>query len=153
MMHAGGSAIPHPLKVEHDTFYYQLDRARTLPGRLGTAARALVEVMPPHMTAEETYALPPLALLQSLADDEVPAEAEAVIAIAARLRKELPTLHQEHQAIRTLLHELGEAARESENAEVGAFADAVMLHTEIEEQILYPAAVLVGELLRLKLRI
>lgn len=151
MIHA--AAIPHPLKVEHDTFYYQLDRARMLPGRIGAAARALAEALQPHMAAEETYALPPLAVLRGLADHDIPAEAGAVIQMADRLRQELPTMQQEHRAIRTLLQELSEAAREVDNTEIEAFADSLILHTEIEEQILYPAAVLVGELLRLKLRI
>src|SRR5512135_1672522 len=114
-MHAVGSAIPHPLKVEHDTFFYQLDRARSLPGRLGQAANALAEALQPHLLAEEAYALPPLAVLQGLAEHTIPAEAPAVIMMAERLRRELPTIHQEHRAILVLLEELGEAAREAGN--------------------------------------
>ncbi len=152
-MHAIGSAIPHPLKVEHDTFFCQLDRAASLPGRLGIAVRALADALQPHLVAEETYALPPLAVLQSLSRDEVPVEAHAVIAMADRLRRELPTMHQEHRAITALCHELGDAAREAGNAEMECFADNLALHAEMEEQVLYPAAVLVGELLRLKLRV
>ncbi len=151
-MHAVASATPHPLKVEHDTFFYQLDRARTLPGRLGAAARNLADALQPHLVAEETYALPPLAVLHSLADHEIPPEATAVISMAERLRRELPMMLQEHRAILGLLDELTKAAREADNDEMEAFADALRLHTEMEEQVLYPAAVLVGELLRLKLR-
>lgn len=153
-MHAvAKAAVPHPLKVEHDTFFYELDRARSLPGRLGAAARGLADALQPHLVAEETYALPPLAVLHSLAAHEIPAEATAVIAVTERFRRELPTMHQEHEAILQLLEELSEAAREAENAEMEAFADNLRLHTEMEEQVLYPAAILVGELLRLKLRI
>lgn len=152
-LHAVASAIPHPLKVEHNTLFYQIDRAATLPGRLGAAARALAEALQPHLVAEETYALPPLALLRSLANHETPAEARAVIAMAERLRLELPTMQQEHRAIADLCCELRDAAREAGNADIEAFADSLALHAELEEQVLYPAAVLVGEVLRLKLRI
>ncbi len=151
-MHAVASATPHPLKVEHDTFFYQLDRARLLPGRVGAAARNLADALQPHLVAEETYALPPLAVLHSLADHEIPPEATAVIAMSERLRRELPIMLQEHQAILGLLADLATAAREAGNDEIEAFTDTLRLHTEMEEQVLYPAAVLVGELLRLKLR-
>ena len=151
-MHAVGSAIPHPLKVEHDTLFYRLDRASTLPGPIGQAVRALLDALQPHQVAEETYALPPLAVLQALSESEIPAEASAVIMMVERLRQELPTMHQEHRAIAALLQNLVTAAREEQNDEIEALSDMVTLHIEMEERILYPAALLVGELLRLKLR-
>lgn len=73
--------------------------------------------------------------------------------MADRLRRELPTLHQEHRAIAELCRELAEAARAADNPEIEYFADTLALHAQMEEQVLHPAAVLVGELLRLKLRI
>jgi hypothetical protein len=57
----------------------------------------------------------------------------------------------EHKAIVQTLDELGRAAKAERHPEVSRFVEELTAHAETEEQVLYPAAILVGEYLKLKL--
>jgi hypothetical protein len=101
--------------------------------------------------AEEEFALPPLALLRPLAGGAVTPEMRGAVRLADRLKAELPRLLAEHKAIVAALEELGRAASMEGHAEVVRFVEKLTVHAQHEEQVLYPAAVLVGEYLKLKL--
>lgn len=64
-----------------------------------------------------------------------------------RLKAELPDMLDEHRQIVAALDKLRLAAREAGRPEYEAFAEALTLHAQTEEQVLYPAAILVGEYL------
>jgi len=48
------------------------------------------------------------------------------------------------------LEKLVAAARQEGKPEYALFADKLMLHAQNEEEVLYPAAILVGEYLKLR---
>jgi hemerythrin superfamily protein len=56
----------------------------------------------------------------------------------------------EHKAIVQALNELGRAAKAEGHPAVSRFVEDLTAHAQFEEQVLYPAAILVGEFLRLK---
>jgi len=64
------------------------------------------------------------------------------------LRAELPRMLEEHMVIRAATIHLGELARAGNNAVVARLADQLLLHAQSEEELFYPAAVLVGDLVR-----
>ncbi|WP_270938709.1 hemerythrin domain-containing protein [Falsiroseomonas oryzae] len=143
--------IPEALKAEHDGLHAELARATRLGGRTGEAAREVARLLHPHFEKEEEFALPPLALLATIARGEtVPQEtARTAAAMAARLQAELPEMLREHAAIVGALDSLSAAAGAEGHAEVTRFAEALKQHARTEEQLLYPAAVLIGAQLRL----
>ena len=57
----------------------------------------------------------------------------------------------EHKAIVGALEGLLEVAQAQNRPEYVDFAENLMTHAAMEEQVLYPAAVLVGEYLKLRL--
>ena len=59
---------------------------------------------------------------------------------------------EEHAQIQSALAALSTAAREEGHVQHAAFADALMMHASNEEQVLYPATLLIGEYLKLKRR-
>jgi hypothetical protein len=59
---------------------------------------------------------------------------------------------REHVQIRDALNALRVAAREEHKADHAAFAEALMMHAESEEQVLYPTTLLIGEYLELRRR-
>ncbi|MBP0465184.1 hemerythrin domain-containing protein [Roseomonas sp. PWR1] len=142
--------IPTPLKAEHDELHRALLRATTAGGRTGEAAREVARLLHPHFVKEEAFALPPLGLLAQLARGETPAPAvaEAAIGMAGRLRAELPEMLAEHGRIVGALEALVAAADTEGHAEVAAFAEALKQHARTEEEVLYPAAILLGDRLR-----
>ncbi|HOX19401.1 MAG TPA: hemerythrin domain-containing protein [Gemmatimonadales bacterium] len=137
--------IPSALQVEHRVIHEALLRATKAPGDIGTAARELAGALHDHFVREEEIALPPLGLLAALARGEFTPEMRAVLPMTEALRAELPRMLDEHQAIHAATRRLGEVARKAGNAEVQQLAEALALHAQSEEEVFYPAALLVGE--------
>jgi hypothetical protein len=101
---------------------------------------------------EEEIALPPLGLVAPLARGDNPAEMREVLRMTDALRAELPRMLEEHKTIRAATIHLGEVARAENNAAVTRLADQLLLHAQSEEEVFYPAAVLVGDFVRARLR-
>lgn len=64
------------------------------------------------------------------------------------LRRELPQMLREHVAIRAATQRLAEAARAEGQTAAARLTETLALHARSEEEVLYPAAVLVGDLVR-----
>jgi hypothetical protein len=140
--------IPRSVEAEHQEIHAALEAAIKAPGRVGAAARELAEVLHPHFVREEQIALPPLGLLAPLAGGVRPAEAAAALAMADSLRRELPGMLQEHGRIRAAVEALRAAAEAERNPPAARLAEQLALHAQTEEEVLYPAAILVGEVIR-----
>lgn len=135
---------PPSLKAEHDALHAALAAATREPGRTGEAARAVARVLHPHFEKEEEYALPPLGLLRDLSEGRVTPGMADVIAMTETLEVELPRMLAEHKDIAAALDRLIDAAKAEGKPDVVRFAKELMQHARIEEEIAYPAALLVG---------
>lgn len=140
--------IPKSLKREHDDLHEDLVKATQAGGETATAAKKVAHLLHPHFVQEEAFAMPPLGALAALARGETPSDAASILAMTQRLRMELPRMLAEHQAIVGALRELATAARAEGNPGVAAFADRLVMHARNEEDVLYPAAILVGDILK-----
>jgi hypothetical protein len=136
----------------HDELHTDLDAATHLPGRTGEAARQVVRVLQPHFIREQEYVTPALGLLQQLVADKLSPTMLDVLPLTDRLKTEFPRMREEHRTIVGALQNLADAARAEEQQDVVRFAERVMLQAQMEEEILYPAAILVGEYLRLRFK-
>ena len=143
--------IPKPLKAEHDELHGELVQATKAGGRTGEAAKTVANLLHPHFVKEEEYALPPLALLVALSQGKVEAGMADVLKMTDRLKPELSTMLAEHKQIVGALAKLVDAAKVENKPHIVHFAEKLMLHAQTEEQVLYPAAILVGEVVRAKL--
>jgi hemerythrin superfamily protein len=74
-----------------------------------------------------------------------------VMSLPAQLKRELPTMLNEHKLIAVALSEMMDAARKGDKTEWAEFAYRMMHHARNEEEVLYPAALLVGEFVKLRL--
>ena len=142
---------PQSLKLEHEELHADLVRATKAGGRTGKAAKDVAKVLHDHFVKEEEFALPPIGLLAALVHGEVSEEMRGVLAMTERLKAELPDMLQEHKAVVAALKKLTAAAKAEKLPEHARFAEKLMLHAQTEEEVLYPAAILVGEYLKLKL--
>jgi len=141
------TAVPHSLKAEHDELHEDLARATREPGAVGEAARAVAKVLHPHFVKEEEFAMPPLGALAAVVRGEQVPDAARVISQAKRVADELPQMLAEHRDIVTALEGLQLAAREAGKTDIAHFAAKLKLHAQTEEEVLYPAAILVGRVL------
>lgn len=137
--------IPKPLQAEHEELHARLVKATKEPGAVGAAAREVARLLHPHFVREEEFALPPLGLLAGLASGNVTPEMAEVLPMTRRIKAELPAMLAEHKRIVAALDELRAAARMAKLPEYERFAEALVLHAQTEELVLYPAAILVGE--------
>ena len=139
--------IPRSVQVEHDDIHKELAAAVAQPGGVGKAAAVVAEVLHRHFRREEEIALPPLALFAPLAAGETPLSADDVLEMTDALKVELPGMLEEHTRIRAAVNELRNAAREEGAPRFERLADQLALHALTEEEVLYPAAILVGEII------
>jgi iron-sulfur cluster repair protein YtfE (RIC family) len=142
--------IPESIQREHEAIHSALVEGTRATGRVGAAAKALADVLHPHFVREEEIALPPLGLLAPLAAGEPLPEttlAEAAEMTSA-LRTEMPRMLEEHARIRAAVAELRAAARAEGATVQEELAAELALHAQTEEEVLYPAAMLVGDLIR-----
>jgi hypothetical protein len=142
--------IPKPLKAEHEELHGELVAATKAGGKVGEAAKSVARVLHPHFVKEEEYAMPPLGLLTMLAEGKLPPDIPAVIAMTDKLKTELSLMLHEHKAVIAALDKLMVGAENDRMPEVVHFAEKLKLHAQTEEEVLYPAAILIGEYLKLK---
>jgi len=143
--------IPGSLKEEHKELHEALDKYTKLPGKTGAAAKEVAKLLHPHFIKEEAYALPPLGLLSDLAKGQISNNMKEAIAMSDKLKNELQEMLTEHGQIVTALQKLYQAAKDENHPEVIRFTESLKLHAKTEEEVMYPAAILVGEYLKLKL--
>jgi hypothetical protein len=147
---AAAFAIPESIIAEHKELHAQLEAVVRLGGQTGEAAQAVERALGPHFEKEEQLALPPLGLLKPLAEGPVTPEMHAVADLAVRLKADLPQMLEEHKVIVTALDALTRAARAEGRGSAVEFAEGLKRHAQYEEEVLYPAAVLVGQYVTLK---
>ena len=78
-------------------------------------------------------------------------EMEATVELTDRLKADLGHMLREHEEIVRALKALIRAANLERNEKAAHFAEKLMLHARTEEEVLYPASILIGEYLKLKL--
>jgi hypothetical protein len=140
--------IPQSLQTEHKAIHDALAEATRVRGPVGAAARELAALLDPHFTRENEIALPPLGLLSALAAGEKPAGMDEALAMSDALRRELPRMLQEHTKIRAATEKLRVVAQKEKAPAYEQFAEELTLHARTEEEVLYPAAILVGDVIR-----
>lgn len=147
---SAGIGIPEAMQAEHHEIHERLVAATKLAGPVGVAARDLATVLHPHFQREEEIALPPLGLLAPLSRGEYDPEMRQVLPMTDSLKAELPRMLEEHAAIHAAALRMQKTATAAGNTEVANLADALALHAKSEEQLFYPAAILVGDVVRMR---
>jgi hypothetical protein len=141
---------PQSLKTEHEELHAELEKAKKSGGATGEAAGGVDCALQPHFQREEEYALPPLGLLPVLASGNVSPDMMAAVDMARSLRSSLGQMLQEHKEISVALSVLTDAAKREGKDDAVRFARKLMQHAKVEEEVLYPASILIGEYLKLK---
>lgn len=139
---------PKALMSGHETLCSDLEEIISYGGNIGSKAQLLADMLYPHFKKEEEYALPPLGLLLTLAEGRWEFDKKEAIKMADTLHTELSQMQKEHAAITTVLQSLKHAAEEEDNLKTKRFIKDLILHVKIEDEVLYPATLLVGNYLK-----
>jgi hypothetical protein len=143
--------LPQVLTMEHEAIQEELARATRIGGKTGQAAWDVTRVLFPHVYREESFAIPPLLLLPRLARGEFDPDMENMLQKTEIMKSEFPRMLEEHKIIVTALQRLLQVATSEGQTGYARLAQKLILHAQTEEEILYPASILVGEFLKLKL--
>lgn len=135
---------PKSIAAEHRELHEVLARAVAEGGDIGAAATELEHALGPHFKREEEIATPPLGLLPALAKGDATQEMTPVLAMTDALERELPQMLREHETIRRAVTSFRQTAERNGKPDYVRFADNLAAHARQEEEILYPAAILVG---------
>lgn len=139
---------PKALKHGHETLYADLDNIISFGGNIGEKAKCLANLLYPHFKKEEEFALPPLSLLLALSQGHWEIDSQAAIEMANKLQDKHAEMKKEHGAIGIALLELRNVAEEENNSKTKRFVKDLTLHVEIEDQVLYPTTILIGNYLK-----
>jgi hypothetical protein len=142
--------IPMSLVQEHAEINTALTAAANLPGGTGIAARRVLTLITQHTKDEQRKVFPLLYLLPLLDRQEVEPWMAELLPVAERLRADIDTMRRAHGPIRNALDELNTVAWREGHEEYAFLALRIRQHIQMEEEILYPAALVVGDYLRLK---
>ncbi len=146
-MNVRGAAESVP--EEHARLHAELQAATQVGGDTAEAAVAVMNVLFPHLLLEAEFAIPPLALIPALARGEFEPSMTAILRRTDTLETLLPRMLEEHDLIVDGLRRLLEAASREHHPGFAAFAQRLIRHAQLEEEVLYPTALLVGRYVRL----
>jgi hemerythrin superfamily protein len=149
----GRFRIPEALRLGHDEIRAELVRATIEPGAVGEAAKRVARLCLPHFEQEEKAVFPVFGLLNDVASGDVRPEMAAVLPLISRFSAWYDTLGNHHQSIVSAVNELLDAAHKEDNREMADFAYNLRAHERIEDEVIYPTVMLIGNYVRDKLRL
>ncbi len=143
-------SIPEPLQLSHAQLEAALSETMQADGRTMIVAEAVVQLLESHFQKESEEVLRILGLLEPLAADAI-GVAEDYPELN-NLEANESSLHQEHAALIAAAEKLRTAAREEGADAILEFAERLLMRIRLDEEIFYPAALLIRNYLRLKRR-
>ena len=146
----GKPGVPLFIKNEHENLLNQVAQFTLIEDSAGRAAIKLQDLMQHHFDEEEDFVLPQLGLLSLLASGKLSDHNKEVIQLSEKLKSNLTHLNVEHQLIAAYLDELKQVATIENLPGIIEFEKELIKHANSEEEVLFPAAVLIGDYLKLK---
>lgn len=147
---AGKPAVPTSLKNTHAEILDHIHHLTLTKDSSVQVALKLEELMLHHFKEEENIILPPLGLLPALAKGEIPKESQDLPLFTDQLKTQMDHMSAEHQLIKAYIEELKQASKKENLPAISIFENEVSQHATSEEEIFFPASILVGEYLKLK---
>jgi len=139
---------PTAMKREHDELHTALTLASYRGGRTAAAATEVTRLLRPHFIKEEAFVLPVLGVLPELAQGKVETVVPEVLNMVDRFAAEYEQMLADHKAIGAALKTLSAAATDEGKSEVLSLGRQLAVHAQMEEELAYPATLLVGRYLQ-----
>ncbi len=138
---------PPSLEMEHEEIWQLLVKVQHLSGKTGSIAEKLAKDLKTHIDKEESLALPLLGILRDLADGKLKnGVARRASLLGAEFEKEYPGMLHGHKELRKFLERLKRVGAEEGHLTAVRFAEALEAHSKQEEEVLYPAAIVAGQM-------
>ena len=142
----GMLTTPSSLEEEHKEIMGSLRNAARFSDGTGKAVKELMKVLEPHFEKEEKVAMPVLGSLSELVSGEHVSNLREIADSQGALLQEYENMFQEHQILKQFIERAKAEAKRESHEEVSDLLDALAHHAKVEEQVLYPSALLAGTL-------
>ena len=140
-------SAPASLEKEHQEIWQLLMGVQNLSGKTGSIAEKLAMDLKGHIDREESLALPLLGILRDLVNGKLTnASARRASSIYVKFEKEYPGMLHGHKELYKMLERLKRVGAEEGHLTAVRFAEALEKHSQEEEEVLYPAALLAGRI-------
>jgi iron-sulfur cluster repair protein YtfE (RIC family) len=137
--------------ADHGEIHDRLARAARQPGAIGETAQRVARYFTQHAAKEERLVLPLIELLPLVAHGRPEASLSKTFPLFGEFEGSVKDMVAEHHMIEAALEMLVAAAHAEERPEFAALAARLVGHMRLEEAVIYPAALLLGKYLRLRL--
>jgi hemerythrin-like domain-containing protein len=138
-------SAPASMEKEHQDIWQLLIGVQNLSGKTGSVAEKLAKDLEVHIDKEESLALPLLGILRDLVNGKLSgSSAKRASALYVKFKKEYPGMLQGHKGLYKVLERLKKVGAEEGHLTAIRFAEALEKHSQEEEEVLYPAALLAG---------
>ena len=139
--------IPKAMEEEHQELHQELRYATKVRGRVGEAAKRVAVVLHPHFERENELALPVVGVAREVVEGKSSPDFPKALELAGKFKGEYEKMLQEHVDIVKALDGLEKAARTAKKQAVIRFTRKLKAHARTEEDLTYPAVLMVGQLL------
>jgi hemerythrin superfamily protein len=156
MMHSkfdwhGNFRIPEALKRGHDEARAELVRASTMHGQIGEEAGRVASFCLPHFEREEETVFPVFGLLRELAAGNVRPEMADVLPMISAFSEWRDSLGNDHLSVAPAIRRLLLAGYKEGNREIVEFTYCLRMHERLEEEVIFPTVLLIGNYVRARL--
>ncbi len=145
-----GFDLSEPLRLSHARLNAALSAAMRAGGQTMIAAEAIAPLLEPHLQKEDTEVLQTLGVLEALAADGTDFAGVGDYAQLENLETSANSLREERAALSLAAERLLTTARTEGVNEVAEFAERLLSRLGLDQEIFYPAALLIRNYLRLK---
>ena len=140
-------SAPPSMEKEHEEIWRLLVRVQHLSGKTGSIAEKLAKDLKAHIDKEESLALPLLGILRDMADGKLRSGvAKRASLLGSKLEREYPGMLHGHKELYKSLERLKKVGAEEGHLTAVRFAEALEAHSREEEEVLYPAAIVAGQM-------
>ena len=146
-------SAPASLEKEHEEIWQLLIGVQHLSGKTGSVAEKLSKDLKAHIDKEESLALPLLGILRDLVKGKLgTGSAKRASLLHSKFEREYPGMLHGHKELYKVLERLKKVGAEEGHLTAVRFAEALEKHSQEEEEVLYPAALLAGMMASRRLR-
>jgi len=133
------------MEKERKEIWQLLMGVQNLSGKTGSVAEKLAKDLKAHIDKEESLALPLLGILRDLVNGKLTnASARRASSLCVKFEKEYSGMLYGHKELYKVLERLKKVGAEEGHLTAVRFAEALEKHSQEEEEVLYPAAILAG---------
>ena len=149
VIYEGKPPVPSTILQQHDSLIMTITKWTTFGDSTARSAYRLKEIMVHHFREEEDYVLPALGVLPSIVNGIMPAEPKELTRMIDQYKANSSHFIAEHQMIKVYMEELKAIAGKENHHGLAEFEKALTMHVREEEELLFPAVILIGEYLKL----